>query len=143
MVTGLRFSLAVAAALWLSGCALSPQQVQAGSPTRTRLDVAALQITENGVASPDVDPGECRTFVLDEPVVRRALEDGEPIGRDAYLHQLPWSPCLARGRLELQDGRQGIWTVRQYGTGSVLFDDGAERFFWCRTCTSPPFVAVE
>jgi len=143
MVTGLRFSLAVAAALWLSGCALSPQQVQAGSPTRTRLDVAALQITENGVASPDVDPGECRAFVLGKATVRRALEVSEPVARDAYLHQLPWSPCLVRGRLELADGRQGIWTVRQYGTGSVLFDDGAEWFFWCRTCTAPPFVAVE
>ena len=29
------------------------------------------------------------------------------------------------------------------GREVVLFDDGAERFFWCRTCTSPPFVAVE
>ncbi|KGO99445.1 hypothetical protein [Novilysobacter defluvii] len=142
MVTGYRLLL-VAAALLFSGCALSHTHVAGGSPSANWLDVVSLQIAENGAASPDVNSGECRTFVLDEPVVRRALEDGEPIGRDAYLHQLPWSPCLARGRLELQDGRQGIWTVRQYGTGSVLFDDGAERFFWCRTCTSPPFVAVE
>ncbi len=143
MVMGLRFSLAVVAALWLSGCALSPPQAQAGSPSGTRLDVAVLQITENGVASPGVAPGECRAFIMDEATVRRALEGSDPVDRDAYLHQLPWSPCLARGRLELADGRQGIWTVRQYGTGSVLFDDGGEWFFRCRTCTAPPFVAVE
>jgi len=143
MVMGLRSSPAIAAALWLSGCALSPPQAHAGLPTGTRLDVAVLQITENGVASPDVDPGECRAFVLDEATVRQALEGSEPVGRDAYLHQLPWSPCLVRGRLGLTDGRQGTWTVRQYGTGSVLFDDGDEWFFWCRTCTAPPFVAVE
>jgi len=143
MVTGFRFSLAVAVALLVSGCALSTLQAPVGSPIGTGLDVASLQITENGVASPGVDPGECRAFVLGEATVRQALEGSEPVDRDAYLHQLPWSPCLARGRLELADGRQGIWTVRQYGTGSILFDDGAEWFFWCRTCTAPPFVAVE
>ena len=143
MVTGLRFPLAVAAALMLCGCALSTLQGPAGASARPGLDVETLQITENGAASPDVDPAECRAFVLDEGMVRAALEESESVGQDDYLHRLPWSPCLVRGRLVLTDGRQGTWTIRQHGTGSVLFDDGDEWFFWCRTCTSPPFVAVE
>jgi|SRR5690606_16576093 len=143
MVTGLRLSLAAAAALMLCGCAVSTSLGAAGSSARLGLDVDTLQITENGSASPDVDPAECRAFELDEGTVRGVLEESEPVGRDDYLHQLPWSPCLVRGRLELADGRQGTWTVRQYGTGSILFDDGDEWFFWCRTCTAPPFVAVE
>ncbi|MCE7032899.1 hypothetical protein LY625_09790 [Lysobacter sp. GX 14042] len=122
---------------------MSASQEPVGASARPGLDVDAIQVTENGAASPDVDPAECRAFVLDEGMVRAALEEGESIGRDDYLHRLPWSPCLVRGRLVLTDGRQGTWTVRQYGTGSVLFDDGAEWFFWCRTCTSSPFVAVE
>lgn len=143
MVTGLRLSLAVAATLMVCGCAASTTFGPAGSSASLGVDVDTLEITENGVASPDVDPAECRTFVLDEGTVHAVLEESDSVGRDDYLHQLPWSPCLVRGRLVLADGRQGTWTVRQYGTGAVLFDDGHEWFFWCRTCTSPPFVAVE
>ena len=143
MVTGLRFSLAAAAALTLCGCAVSTSLGPAGSSAPLGMDIETLRITENGAASPDVDPAECRAFVLDEGAVRKVLEESESVDRDDYLHQLPWSPCLVRGRLGLMDGRPGTWTIRQYGTGSILFDDGDEWFFRCRTCTAPPFVAVE
>ncbi|MGY0556607.1 hypothetical protein [Lysobacter sp. A421] len=90
-----------------------------------------------------MDPDECRGFVLDEGRIKRVLEGSESVSRDQYMHELPWSPCLARGRVVLTDGRMATWTIRQYGTGSVLLDDGGELFLWCRTCARPPFMPIE
>lgn len=142
MVNMLRGVVAVASCTLAVACALSAPGHQA-SPAGAGLVVHTLAITENGAASPAVDPGECRGFVLDERTVRWVLEESEPISRDQYMHQLPWSPCLVRGRLVLADGREGTWTIRRYGTGSVLFDDGGEWFLLCATCTRPPFVPIE
>ena len=143
MVRMLRCGLAVASVLVSSACALSAPAPGVSVPAVPGLVVDTLRITENGAASPGLDGGECGAFVLEEDAVRRVLEAGEAISRDRYMHELPWSPCLARGRVALVDGRLGTWTIRQYGTGSVLLDDGDELFLWCRTCTRPPFVPVE
>lgn len=141
MVNQLRSGLLIGAALLFCGCAVSsaPSNLQLARG----LQVATLEITENGAASPDVDPADCLAFELDATQVRSVLEVSDAVTRDQYLNHLPWSPCLVRGRLEVRGGGQGTWTIRQYGSGSVLFDDGAERFFWCKSCTWPPFVAVD
>lgn len=140
MVRTLRCGVTVAAGLMAAACAFSaPGTRTSGSG----LVVDTLHITENGASSPNVDPRECRGFVLKEDTIRRVLEGGESIGRHQYMHQLPWSPCLVRGRVVLADGREATWTIRQYGTGSILLDDGEELFLWCRTCTRPPFVPIE
>lgn len=143
MVRMLRCGLVVAAVLVSSACALSASAPDIGGRVAPGLVVDTLHISENGTASPDVDAGECQAFVLQEDGVRQVLEAGESISRNQYMHELPWSPCLVRGRVVLADGRLGTWTIRQYGTGSVLLDDGGELFLWCRTCIRPPFVPVE
>lgn len=143
MVRMLRCGLAVATVLVSSACALSAPVPGGGAPAVPALIVDTLRIIENGAASPGLEGGECGAFVLEEDAVRRVLEAGAAISRDQYMHELPWSPCLVRGRVVLADGRQGTWTIRQYGTASVLLDDGDELFLWCRTCTRPPFVPVE
>lgn len=104
------------------------------------LAVETLEITENGAAAPGTQTVECAAFVLDVAGARKALDDAEPVSRDDYMHGLPWSPCLVRGRLALADGRTGTWTIRQYGTGSILFDDGGELFLHCPGCNRAPFV---
>ncbi|CAG4972098.1 hypothetical protein [Novilysobacter luteus] len=144
MVSMLRSGLWAVTGLLVSACVLSAPGGQATGAKAERVLVAEeLNITENGAASPDVDAGACRAFLLDEDAARRALENSEPVSRSQYMHELPWSPCLVRGRITLVDGRTGTWTIRQYGTGSILLDDDAELYFWCRRCTNPPFVAVE
>lgn len=143
MVRIVRCGLAVAACLVGVACAFSAPETCTSGGAGAGVVVDTIHITENGAASPDTDPDECREFVLKKDTVRRVLEGGESIGRRQYMHQLPWSPCLVRGRAVLADGREATWTIRQYGTGSILLDDGQELFLWCRTCTSPPFVPVE
>jgi hypothetical protein len=142
-VRKLRCCLALAAILAAQGCSSSTANPRADAQPGPGLLVEALRITENGSASPDADAAGCRGFVLDAGTVRQVLEASESISRDQYMHGLPWSPCLVRGRVTLADGRQATWTIRQYGTGSVLLDGGGERFLWCRTCTRPPFVPIE
>lgn len=127
----------------VAACGVSSRHAHIDRHAGAGLAVESLRITENGAASPEVEARGCEGFVIDEPTARQALEAGEAISRDQYMHHLPWSPCLARGRVVLADGREGTWTVRQYGTGSVILDDGAEWFLWCRSCSNPPFVEIE
>jgi len=143
MVRTLIFVLAFAAGQVVTGCALHAPDVSADGRTGRVLVIDTLDITESGAASPSVDPEECRAFVLNEDTVRRVLEDSEVISRDDYIRRFPWSPCLVRGRIALADGRPGTWTIRQYGTGSILWDDGGESFLWCGACAYPPFLPVE
>lgn len=141
MVRTRLFPLALAAGLVMTGCTLYAPGTAAGEGHGLAVDT--IDITENGAASTTADPDECRGFVLNEDTVKRVLEKSEAISRDDYVRQFPWSPCLVRGRASLADGRMATWTIRQYGTGSVLWDDGGESFLWCRGCTDSPFIPIE
>ena len=127
-------------ALLLVGCAAttSPADgLHADLPA-----VEHLAITENGMGSPtDASPPDsCEAFRLDEAQVARFMGAAEGVERRDYMHTLDWSPCHARGRIRFEGGRAGVWTIRQYRTGSILFDDGSELFLYCPGCTWEPFV---
>lgn len=143
MVRTLLFVLAFAVGQVATGCTLHAPGIPAGGATGPVLTIDTLDITENGAASPTVDPDECRGFVLNEDTVKRILENSEAISRDDYIRKFPWSPCLVRGRAAFAGGRLATWTIRQYGTGSILLDDGGESFLWCQTCTDSPFLPIE
>lgn len=114
-------------------------------PSRYRLELPAIErltITESGMGSPaepDVQPA-CTEFVLDDAQVRQFLRDADGVDQRDYMHTLDWSPCHARGRIEFADGRAGIWTIRQFQTGSIAFDDGGEVFLFCPACNWKPFA---
>lgn len=114
-------------------------------PSRHALDlpaIARLTITENGIGSPADGnaPRGCAAFRLDEAQVRRFVDAAEGVDRRDYMHTLDWSPCHARGRIEFVDGRAGVWTIRQFQTGSILFDGGDEMFLYCPACSWEPFA---
>jgi len=138
--------LGAASVLLLAGC------VSAGSsadefapPSQYPLQLPAIErltITENSVGAPlDAESGlDCSGFVLDEAQARQFLRDADGVERRDYMHTLDWSPCHVRGRIGFADGRSGTWTLRQFQTGSILFDDGGEVFLFCPACSWAPFV---
>lgn len=136
----------IPAILMLAGC-VSEAALADGTavPGRHRMDLPAitqLVITENAIGSPTDDnaPRGCSGFRLDEAQVRRFLDAAEGIDQRDYMHTLDWSPCHARGRIEFEDGRSGVWTIRQFQTGSILFDGGDEVFLYCPACSWEPFA---
>ena len=132
--------------LLLSGCTpAQPLVDEFPVPSRYPLDlpsVERLTITENGIGSPGDHnaPRGCTEFRLDEAQVRRFIDAAEGVDQRDYMHTLDWSPCHARGRIEFDDGRAGVWTIRQFQTGSILFDSGEEVFLYCPTCSWEPFA---
>ncbi|MGQ4659577.1 hypothetical protein [Lysobacter sp. F6437] len=133
-------------ALVLGGCTpaglIEDEVATSDVPRRDLPAIQRLTITENGVGSPnDANPPRgCSGFMLDEGHVRRFMDGAGEVGQRDYMHNLDWSPCHARGRLEFADGRSGVWTVRQFRTGSIMFDDGGEVFLFCPSCTWEPFA---
>lgn len=131
--------------LMFAGCASDATLADGPTaPSRRPVDlpaIAQLVIAENGIGSPTDDnaPRGCSEFRLDEAQVRRFLDAAEGVDQRDYMHTLDWSPCHARGRIEFGDGQAGVWTIRQFQTGSILFDDGNEVFLYCPTCTWAPF----
>jgi len=138
--------LGVVVALVLGGCTSAGSIEDGGAvPGMRGLDLPAIErltITENGEGSPtDTNPPRgCQGFMLDEAHVRRFMDEAGEVDQRAYMHTLDWSPCHARGRIDFADGRSGVWTIRQFRTGSILFDDGGQLFLFCRSCTREPFA---
>jgi len=138
--------LTVVVTLMLGGCASVGSIGKEGALSDLRQlglpAIERLSITENGVGSPtDANPPRgCSGFILDEGHVRRFVEGAGEVEQRDYMHTLDWSPCHARGRVEFINGRSGVWTIRQFRTGSIMFDGGGEVFLFCPSCTWEPFA---
>jgi hypothetical protein len=101
-----------------------------------RSAVASVVIKENAakaLAGKDM-PDDCTRFVVTPKQIRQYFQRAKPVSYQDFLHELDWSPCMATGELKLADGRSGLWSVQQYGLGT-LYIDRRSHYFHCEKCS--------
>jgi hypothetical protein len=101
-----------------------------------RSPVASVVIKENAtkaLAGKDM-PDDCTRFVVTPRQIRQYFQRAKPVSRRDFMHELDWSPCMAIGELKLADGRSGLWSVQQYGLGT-LYIDRRSHYFHCEKCS--------
>ena len=101
-----------------------------------RSAVASVVIKENAtkaLAGKDMR-GDCTRFVVTPRQIRQYFQRAKPVSRQDFMHELDWSPCMAIGELKLADGRSGLWSVQQYGLGT-LYIDRRSHYFHCEKCS--------
>jgi hypothetical protein len=104
--------------------------------------VKRITITDNAAKSP-AEPDasvSCEHFRINENHVRRFLSRAKTASaRDAH-YTLDWTPCYAAGEIEFEDGRKGRWSVDQFRSGSLSFDNTQDALtLYCPSCRFAPF----
>ncbi len=133
------------AACWLitlgASCGM-PTQAQQGAPSSVAAArrVASVTVEVNGAfdesISSDESPEICRRFLVDTRQVKAFFKRARRISERAYGHDVDASPCHAKGRLKLEDGREMVWKIDRESRGMLSAPGGGEAlYFHCPRCT--------
>lgn len=110
----------------------------AASPT-----VIKVTITQNGARSNSVSGDEtaamCSRFRLTPAAVRQYFARSVRASTREYSHDLEMSRCYAAGTVTFSDGTNGHWFIDLERRGELILAGNRRVFYYCKSCTSPPF----
>ena len=90
-------------------------------------------------ADPQTEENRCGNFSLSEEDVAEFFKKMQPISNSEYMHVFNHTPCLVQGRMVLQDGRKGSWSIDTESRGVINIENKGGVYSFCADCNPKKF----